>query len=175
MKYIIFYLLSLPLISFVQLQNTERPTTFTVKGKLFNNNGFYPKLYTCDSLGISPAIEWENLPVGSKTLAITMHHFPKDGDKHVYMVLYNIPSSIKGIKDDEHQIGVWGQNTQNKNLAYSPPCSKGPGAKTYIITVYALSEKISDQSSKGLTMDQLFERMNDKILAKAIMNVQYTR
>ena len=68
-----------------------------------------------------------------------MHHLPPaDEDKHVYMVVYDLPATTTHL-DQGSTLGSWGVNTVNRTPAYTPPCSKGPGVKEYILTVYALS------------------------------------
>ena len=39
-------------------------------------------------------------------------------------------------------IGTLGNNSVNHKTGYAPPHSKGPGPKTYILTVYALSAPV---------------------------------
>jgi phosphatidylethanolamine-binding protein (PEBP) family uncharacterized protein len=108
------------------------------KGEGFLHNGTYPKLYTCDSSGISPGVSWESVPTGTKAFAITMHHYPPTGDKHVYWVVYNIPADIRSIPAGFTGVYSYGINTVNGRNTYTPPCSQGPGAKVYILTLYAL-------------------------------------
>jgi len=103
-----------------------------------------------------------------------MHHIPKDGGKHVYMILYNIPNNIFTINENENKIGVWGGNTQNKNAGYSPPCSKGPGPKPYVITVFALN-RILPTFTHNITLEELNEAMKDAVLASNELKVIYSR
>lgn len=173
MRLTIFCLLLLPLLSQATLKDTT-VNTFTAYSSAFENNGIYPKLYTCDSSSISPPIAWKNLPKGAKYIAITMHHIPKDGGKKVYMLLYNIPASVTNLPQGATNIGTWGSNTQNKNLSYSPPCSKGPGAKSYIITAYALSDSLQFNNS-AVTLDEFLDATKSTTLATSTITVQYAR
>ena len=169
-RYLFFLLtLTIPLTVFTQ------SAPFTLSSKAINNLGFLPKLYTCDSLGISPPLQWANAPVGTKSFAVTMHHDPKEGDKHVYFVLYNIPPTVSELPQGVTNIGNWGRNTQNRNPGYSPPCSKGPGAKTYVLTVYALSEQLNLKKADGITMDELLTAMKNCTMASSVLPVQYSR
>ena len=145
-------------------------------GNGFNHNGIYPKLYTCDSLGISPGLQWSNAPTATTSYAITMYTIPPTGDKHVYIVLYNIPANVSSIPDDSKSIGVFGINTVNGKTTYTPPCSQGPGAKIYVLTMYALNAPptITVPNSQ-VTMDILLAGMKNKILDSAVMSVTYTR
>ncbi|WP_295655710.1 YbhB/YbcL family Raf kinase inhibitor-like protein [uncultured Mucilaginibacter sp.] len=172
-KFIAVVLLLLLCLCEVKAQKKDTKT-FIAFSPAFVNNGVYPKLFTCDSIALSPPISWKNTPNGTKSIAITMHHIPRDGEKHVYMVLYNIPADISGIPQADSNIGFWGHNSMNPILGYSPPCSKGPGEKAYIITVYALSETIPHQN-EGLTMEHLLQMIKDKILETSVLTVKYSR
>ena len=175
MKKIVILLLLIPFINHaaIRIKNVDDP--FILASSAFQNKGVYPKLYSCDSLGISPTLNWSNVPAGTKSFAITMHHFPKDGEKHVYMVLYNIPSNVFALPQGVHSIGDWGCNTQNRDLSYSPPCSKGPGPKTYIITAYALSENVNFNTGVRVTMDELLAAIKNITLSTAQLEVTYAR
>jgi hypothetical protein len=105
-----------------------------------------------------------------------MHHIPGPGDKHVYMVVYNIPATAHGLDKDSKDVGIWGINTVNGRQEYTPPCSKGPGPKKYTMTVYALSAAPKfDVSPDAVTMDVLLKAIKDTTLATAQMSVTYTR
>jgi phosphatidylethanolamine-binding protein (PEBP) family uncharacterized protein len=148
-------------------------------GNGFANNGIYPKVYTCDSSGFSPGLKWSNAPSGTNSYAITMHHFPPSyplEDKHVYIVLYNIPNTVNFLTDNSKNIGSFGINTVDRKNSYTPPCSQGPGAKVYILTLYALSAAptISVGGSQ-VTMDVLLAGIRNKILDSSVMTVTYTR
>lgn len=148
-------------------------------GTGFTNNGTYPKLYTCDSSGISPGLQWSNAPAGTTNYVVTMHHFPPTypiESKHVYLTLYNIPSTITALPENNKTIGLFGINTVDGKNTYTPPCSQGPGAKTYILTLYALNAAPTiSVPANQVTMDIVLAGIRNKILDSAIMTVSYTR
>ena len=158
---------------------TPTPTAsdFKAYSSAFTNGGEFPIKYTCDGSSTSPLIQWSGAPAGTVSYAITMHHFPPTGgDKHVYMCVYNIASSVKEIGENVTNIGNWGINTVNGKNMYTPPCSQGPGAKTYIITVYALSAApVVTTAPSATTMDVVVAAMAGKLLAKSEISVNYTR
>ncbi|MEY2792125.1 MAG: hypothetical protein RJA76_117 [Bacteroidota bacterium] len=152
------------------------PSTFEAFSTTFTNGGEFPQKYTCDGMGISPTISWKNLPLNTKNIAITMHHIPPTGEKHVYMCIYNIGSQVTSIPENSTGIGQWGINTVNGKNTYTPPCSQGPGAKIYIITVYALSDSpVITEPTNKITMDVLLAAISNKTLAKSAITVTYTR
>jgi phosphatidylethanolamine-binding protein (PEBP) family uncharacterized protein len=151
-------------------------TSFEAYSSTFSANGEFPLKYTCDGASISPALAWKNPPAGTKGYAITMHHIPPTGDKHVYMCVYNIASSVMNFPENSTTIGLWGINTVNGKNTYTPPCSQGPGAKIYVITVYALSEQPTiTLAANKITMDVLLDAISTKTLAKSVLSVSYTR
>lgn len=131
---------------------------------------------TCDGKGRAPSLAWPEPPTGTKAFAIVMHHITKDSDTHVYMVVANIPAATRDLKSGDTTVGTWGQNTVNRSNAYAPPCSQGPGDKTYTITLYALSAEAKlAAASTPLTRDALLAAIKDTTLASATMDVKYAR
>lgn len=173
LKFLLF-LIILPFISNAQQTDSTKGNQFTLYSPAFENNSFYPKLYTCDSSAISPPLAWKNIPSGTKSFAVTMHHFPKTGNMHVYMVLYNIPAGKSMISQAEKTSGIWGHNSLNKILGYAPPCSQGPGEKSYIINIYAISKVIHSQNA-DLSMDELLKEIDGKTLATSTLTLKYKR
>ena len=183
------FLLPIFIVSFLVLSSCKKDTTateaattpattaaFTASSTAFTNNGTFPKLYTCDSTGISPKLSWANAPVGTASYAITMHHIPPSPPNHVYMLLYNIPVTTTAIADAVSGIGIFGKNTVNDLQSYTPPCSQGPGAKHYSITVYALSAApVFIVPASQVTMDIFLAAISTKTLATSIINITYTR
>lgn len=144
-----------------------------------NNGGNLPLEFTCDGEAASLPFTWSDPPEGTKSLAITMHHIPPDDEeKHVYIVLYNIPPTVRAIPKNSKDIGIWGQNSMRRTTGYTPPCSRGGGIKIYTATLYALSVDSFDfkDTPKGMvTMDQLLDAARGKILATSTLDIVYSR
>ena len=61
-------------------------------------------------------------------------------------------------------------------LAYAPPHSKGPGLKTYILTIYALSAPVRISApASAVNREILLAAMKDHILTSAELKVIYDR
>ncbi len=147
-----------------------------LNGMGFEDNGQFPKEYTCDSSGISPALSWKGRPKGTESYVLTMHHFDPTGNKHVYWVLYNIPANIQSLPSNASGIGSMGINTVNRRNAYAPPCSKGPGPKQYLITLYAVSKRVLNGNTRGMiTMDDVMRDIETTKLDSSMLTVTYSR
>lgn len=137
--------------------------------------GTLPKDYTGDGSAATLPLEWSGSPAGTRSLALIMHHEARDGVKW-YWVLYNIPTEVKSLPKNVKGVGTLGSNSVNPNVGYAPPHSKGPGAKKYTFTLYALSAppKITVSPSK-VSRDVLLSAMENLVLGTAELNVIYTR
>jgi phosphatidylethanolamine-binding protein (PEBP) family uncharacterized protein len=105
-----------------------------------------------------------------------MHHVPGPGDVKWYWLLYNIPAGTKNLPQNVKDIGILGNNSVNGRTEYAPPHSKGPGPKTYIYTVYALSAPVTlNDPPSAVSREVLLAAMQDRIVATAELRVVYLR
>ena len=149
--------------------------SFVLRSSAVKDDGVLPKGYTGDGDSISPPLEWSGAPPETKSYAVIMHHNAPDMLKW-YWVLYNIPTDVTNLPKNVKSIGTVGNNSVNNRGGYAPPHSKGPGAKTYILMVYALSAPPQiTVSPSEVSRDVLLAAMKDKILASAELDVTYTR
>jgi phosphatidylethanolamine-binding protein (PEBP) family uncharacterized protein len=156
--------------------HAQTASSFTLSSPAFTDGGTLPAEFTCDGKRASPPLTWSNAPAATRFFAVTMHHIPAPGEKHVYLVVYNIPATVTSLPENARDIGVFGINTVNGQQEYTPPCSKGPGPKLYTMTVYALSSEAKFAiPANNVTMDDLLLAIQDKTLSTAAMSVTYSR
>ncbi len=154
-----------------QLTNTG----FTLTSTDVTDGGRLPVEYTCDGDGSTLPLTWSGAPAETQSYAVIMHHEAPDGI-HWYWVLYNISANVTNLSKNVSGIGTLGNNINNGLAEYSPPCSKGPGDKTYTYTVYALSaEPQINVPAEQVNRDTLLAAMEGFTLASAEMNVVYAR
>jgi len=155
--------------------------SMTLASPDFKDGGNFPTDFTCDGKGISPSLNWSNVPTGAQSLAVIMDTIPGplrpgevDIGKHFYLTIFNIPTTVTSIAAGATNVGVLGQNFQGKKLGFTPPCSQGPGSKKYSIYLYALSSKLVISATEA-TENSLIAAMNGKVISTAEMNVYYSR
>ena len=91
-------------------------------------------------------------------------------------MLYNIPASVSSLAKNSQGVGTLGTNSINDRTEYSPPCSKGPGAKTYTYTIYALAKAPEfTVTADNVDRDTLLAAIADRTLGSATLNVIYSR
>ena len=151
-----------------------RPGRFTVTSPVLKDGGTLPVRFTCDGSSVNPPIRWSGAPKGTRSYAVVMHHVPGPGDVHWYWVVYGISANTTGLAQDSTAVGVLGTNSVNGRNEYTPPCSKGPGPKAYILTVYALSKAPSFGSGTSVDREVLLSAIAETTLATSSLTVTYS-
>ena len=167
-----------PLATQTALASTPLPASggFTLTSPDLPQDGRLPSEYTCDGASSSLALVWSGAPEGTQTFAVVMHHVASPEDIHWYWVVYGIPANVTSLAKNSSGVGTLGTNSVNGKQAYTPPCSKGPGDKSYTYTVYALSAQpqFSVPASK-VTRAVLLDSIQGITLASAELKVVYAR
>ena len=113
--------------------------TFTLTSSAFVEGGTYATVYTCDGAKSTPPLAWANPPAGTQAFVLLMTTQPDSSTTKWNWVLYNIPATTIALGTNTSGVGTLGSADDGAGTAYAPPCSQGPGAKTYTFTLYALS------------------------------------
>ncbi len=149
---------------------------FALRSPAFTDGGRLPVEFTGDGAGSTPPLEWNDPPAGTKAFAVIMHHVDPQGKTKWYWTLYNIPADVRALPANVKGVGTLGNNSVNSQVGYAPPHSKGPGDKTYVLTLYALSAAIQPSVAPAeVTRDLLLAIMKDKVLAISELQVVYAR
>lgn len=146
--------------------------TLTVTSSAIGADGNLPAEFTCDGAGASPPLEWQAGPPGTKSYAIALWHEAPDRVKS-YWVVYGIPGNSTQLAKNSRNVGTTGLNDKRR-AEYDPMCSKGPGVKTYHVTVYALSA-VPTLRANAATRDALLEAIKEITLAEGTLTYTYER
>lgn len=154
---------------------TPAPSALTLTSSAFASGGALPASFTCDGAGTSPPLAWSGVPAGTAELAMLMSTEARDGRKWNW-VLYAIPSEKTGIAAAATDVGKAGITSDGPLLQYYPPCSQGPGAKSYTFTLYALAAKPTLPAvANQVTGAAIEAAIANVTLAKSELTVTYTR
>jgi phosphatidylethanolamine-binding protein (PEBP) family uncharacterized protein len=169
---------AVPVASATEPAATSGPTSvsaFVLTSPRVNDGGELPVEFTGDGEAATLPLEWCGTPQGTRSFALIMHHVAPDKTKW-YWMLYNIPPDVKQLPRNVKGIGTLGNNSVNGRTEYAPPHSKGPGLKTYIYTIYALSAPPRITVEPGqVSRDVLLAAMDGLVLDTAQLSVVYTR
>jgi len=148
-------------------------TTFKLRSLSFDNFQAMPERYSynmrpqCSGGNYSPALSWEGVPAGTKSLAVIMHD--PDGGNWTHWVQFNIPSNITRLDEAKGgpAVGIKGSNSFG-GTGYAGPCPPSDGkTHRYIFTLYAFDSVINLPS--GTTREHLEKAMEDHVLGKAVL------
>jgi len=152
--------------------SAARGEGLAVKSPAFGPEENLPAEFTCDGAGVSPPLEWQPGPAGTKSYAITLWHEAPDMVKS-YWLVYGIPADVTRLPKGARGVGTIGLNDKRR-AEYDPMCSKGPGLKTYHVTVYALSAA-PRLPAGGANRDALLAAIRDTVLAEGTLSFAYER
>jgi phosphatidylethanolamine-binding protein (PEBP) family uncharacterized protein len=151
-------------------------TAFALRSPVVAEGGQLPQEFTGDGEAATLPLEWTGAPEATRSFALIMHHVDPEGKAKWYWLLYNLPANTRTLPKNVKNVGTLGNNSVNGRMEYAPPHSKGPGAKTYVYTVYALSAPVEPAVPPSeVTRDVLLAAMKDRLLASAEMRVVYSR
>jgi hypothetical protein len=147
----------------------------------FENKKDMDRKFTCDGEDISPAVEWSDVPEGTKSFALIVDD-PDAPDPAnpkmtwVHWIFYNIPATVsslpEGIKIKNLPKGTLQGLNDWKKTGYGGPCPP-IGKHRYFHKLYALDIILPDL--KHPTKAELEKAMEGHILNQAELIGLYQR
>jgi phosphatidylethanolamine-binding protein (PEBP) family uncharacterized protein len=139
------------------------------------DGGALPKEYTGDGAGSTLPLVWKGAPAGAVSFAVVMDHLAPGDVMKGYWTVWDIPADARGLAKNVSGVGKVGAGFKGR-VGYEPPHSQGPGAKTYVMTVYALSAAPAIKRPAGeVNREVLLAAIEGKVLGSASLRVVYTR
>jgi Raf kinase inhibitor-like YbhB/YbcL family protein len=173
-----------PILLFGTCRNSEEPTiikdggqTMKITSSAFANNGMIPSKYTCDGEDISPPLQWDGIPEGTKSIALICDDPDAPMGTFVHWVLYNLPAETTELAenmptDKELSNGARQGMTDFRKTGYGGPCPPS-GTHRYFFKIYALDTKLD--LAAGASKSQLLKAMEKHILAQGELVGKYKR
>ena len=134
---------------------------FRLISTVFSHNGHIPPQYTCEGKDINPPLIVENIPEGSKTLALIVEDPDAPRGTFDHWIVWNI-SPNEAIAEGSNP-GISGTNSFGKT-GYGGPCPPS-GVHRYFFRVFALDDELDLLA--GATKDELLDAMKGHIIASA--------
>ncbi|MDH3975865.1 MAG: YbhB/YbcL family Raf kinase inhibitor-like protein [Deltaproteobacteria bacterium] len=154
---------------------------FLLKSTAFTEGGKIPSKYTCQGEDISPPLEWDGVPEGTRSLALIVDD-PDAPDPEapqmtwVHWVVYNIPPHVKnlpaGTTGASLPAGILEGVNDWKKKGYGGPCPP-IGRHRYFHKLYALDAEIKEMVKPGKA--DVEAAMKGHIIAKAILMGTYEK
>lgn len=134
-----------------------------------------PVRFTCDSTGISPALDLGGIPEGTVELALVVDDPDAEAGTFVHWIVAGLAPQDVRLAEDALPEGATQARNSAGRTAYSPACPpEGDPAHTYRITVYALDEAIGEDIENDDPSDAL-DTIAQHATARATLTATYAR
>jgi len=184
---VLAFLLAISLMVAAQQAPPPPPPSLLISSSSFADLSRIPTKYTCMattpppsgprniSTGISPSLEWTNVPKGTVSFVLIMHdpdaHVPKAPTDVTHWLVFNIPgdqtSLPEGVAPD---VPLSNGALQGTNIAgkagYQGSCAPPGSPHHYTFALLALDEKLD--LPQGATREQIQDAMKGHVLGSAV-------
>lgn len=148
-----------------------------VRSASFSDGGAIPSDHTCDGADLSPQLQWQSAPAGTKSVAIVVDDPDAPAD-FTHWLVYNIAPGVRDLPQSasthaaSHQGAAEGTNDFGSD-GYEGPCPPPGRPHHYVFRVYALDRLLD--LPPGATRKQLDAAMSGHILAQGQIVGTYQR
>lgn len=144
--------------------------TMRISSPAFADNEQIPPKYTCDGENVNPELRIENVPKGTRSLALVVEDPDASNGLFVHWAVWNINPNIGVIPEHaEPRESVIGKNSWAHN-GYGGPCPPS-GTHRYDFRLYALDTVLDLAGSGG--KGQLNHAMEGHIIGEALLTGRY--
>jgi len=154
------------------------PMSLTVRSTAFQEGQPIPMKYTGEGKDVSPALEWDAPPAGTKSLALICEDPDAPKGTWTHWVLYNLPADRREVSEDvarERKLPDGSEQGTNDfdKVGYNGP--KPPPGKVhhYQFKLYALDTRLDLQP--GATRKRLLDAVQGHILGEGQLTGTYER
>lgn len=173
---LIFLAISMPVQAIKDKNSKPSDQKFILTSPAFTHNGFIPARNACDGENLSPALQWQNAPAGTKSFALIVDDPDATEKKWVHWLLFNIPVATTSLEEGiQHGDFVSGENDfyymKNGIWQYGGPCP--PSLHHYHFTLYALDIMLNLPADTG--KEDLLQAMKNHILGQTTLIGLYER
>jgi len=156
-------------------------SSLSIRSAAFGQGAEIPTRHTCEGQNVSPALEWEGVPSGARTLALIVDD-PDAPDPDapkmtwVHWLLYEIPPSTTGLPEAVARGALPSGTRQGvndwKRTGWGGPCPP-IGRHRYFFKLYALDVALGDLGTP--TKAKLEQAIKGHVLAQAQLMGTYQK
>lgn len=137
-----------------------------------------PRQYTCEGKDVSPPLQWEHAPEGTRSFALICDDPDAPVGTWVHWVIWNIPGKLNELPEGvvaKEQLADGTRQGKNdfRRIGYGGPCPPRGPAHRYFFKLYALNTVLDLRA--GASKKDLLKAMEGHILAEAQLMGTYKR
>jgi len=179
-------LIAVPTLTFCSCKESKQTVAEAEGGKkmeikvsssAFAEGGLIPPKYTCDGSDISPPLQWDSVPEGTRSIALISDDPDAPMGTWVHWVLFNLPGETRELEenipgDETLPNGAKQGVSDFGRIGYGGPCPPS-GTHRYFFKIYALDTEAA--LSAGANKRQLLKAMEGHILGQGQLIGKYKR
>jgi Raf kinase inhibitor-like YbhB/YbcL family protein len=144
----------------------------------FENGQVVPRKHTCQGDDASPALLWNDVPAGAKSLALICNDPDAPVGDWVHWVIYNLPTSLNGLPEgvpptETLPNGAHQGLNDFRRSGYGGPCPPPGKPHRYFFTLYALDATLPPK--EHATRRDFMRAIQGHVLAEAKVMGTYKR
>ena len=148
-----------------------------ITSSAFEDGGLIPAKYTCDGSDISPPLQWEAVPEGTKSIALICDDPDAPMGTWVHWVIFGLPAETRELAenipaDETLPNGAKQGISDFGRIGYGGPCPPS-GTHRYFFKIYALDTELD--LAAGASKRELLKAMEGHILSQGQLIGKYKR
>ncbi len=148
-----------------------------ITSSAFEEGGLIPAKYTCDGADVSPPLQWDAVPQGTKSIALICDDPDAPMGTWVHWVLFNLPAETNELAENIPADKILPNGARQGvsdfgRVGYGGPCPPG-GTHRYFFKIYALDTEVGLQA--GADKRRLLKTMEGHILGQGQLVGKYKR
>jgi len=148
-----------------------------ITSSAFEDGGLIPSKYTGDGADVSPPLQWDTVPEGTRSIALICDDPDAPMGTWVHWVLFNLPSDAKELVENIPSDKILPDGARQGlsdfgRVGYGGPCPPG-GTHRYFFKIYALDTEVGLQA--GADKRRLLKTMEGHILSQGQLIGKYKR
>jgi Raf kinase inhibitor-like YbhB/YbcL family protein len=151
---------------------------FALKSPQWKQGDTIPQRFTCDGKDVSPPLQWDGAPTGTKSFSLVTEDPDAPGGTFFHWVLYSLPATAHELpenlpKQKELPDGARQGRNSFGGIGYGGPCPPPGPAHHYYFRLYAIDKKLD--LAPGASHGDLERAMKGHVLAQAEFMGLYKR
>jgi len=143
------------------------------RGQGFDASGAFLPLMTCDSPhDYSPELKFENVPVGTAELALSMVDLE---NQKIHWLQVGLPATASGTRAHTLTPGARELLNDFGEATYDGPCPPAGRTHKYQLTLYALRNPLPTSFGQNTSPSQTLEELRSQADTTTVLVAPYTR
>lgn len=119
-----------------------------ISSPAFADGGTIPQKYTCNGAGVTPPLDFANVPQTAHSLALEVTDPDAPNGTFTHWLVWNIPTNVTQFKEDNVPAGVIQGLSGFGTSKWGSPCPPN-GVHHYVFDLYALDNTLSLTASQS--------------------------